>query len=189
MDGDYFSGTFRQTYQGQDPKDEHAPLFFLETAGFGMEPLMFHTKEGVWIRPASQMDGYDEGSVPHGPAQGVVSPNAWACTYALHDTGYVNHGWWEWQEGKWVFTLKRRYEVDNMMRRGMRATGCGVVEADLAYAFVREFGAGVWNRHAGPFPVGFLLQSEWPPADVLVARVPIWKQVGDALRKVVGKGV
>lgn len=172
MDGDYFVGTFRQTYQGQDPKDPHVPLFFLETAGFGLEPLMFHTKQGKWIRPVSQMDEYDEGSVPHGPAQAVVSPNAWGCAYALHDTAYVNHGWWEWIDAAWKFVEQSRSTVDGILRRGMLSTGCGIVEADVAYGFVREFGASVWKRHKGPFPVGPFVQTGWPPPGVLSERSP-----------------
>lgn len=167
MEEDYFRGTFRQTYEGQNPDDSHNPYFLLETAGFGREPLMFHTKEGDWIRPASQLDAYDEGSVPHGPAQGVVSPNAWASAYAIHDCSYVNHGWWEWKDGKWIFVLKEREDVDNFLRRGMLAMGCGKAEADISYSFVSKFGGDVWYAHKGPFPVGFLLQSDYPPKDNL----------------------
>lgn len=185
MTGDYFVGTFRQTYQGQDLSNPTVPFFFLETAGFGCTPLMFHTRDGIWIRPVSQLDAYDEGSVPHGIAQGVVSPNAWSCAYVFHDCAYVNHGWFEWNPTAsiWEFKEKTRDEADRMLQRGMVALGCSFLESYTALEFVRLGGGGVWDSHMGPFPIGPFLQSSFPPADVLSARVPIWKEVGDILKK------
>lgn len=149
---DYFSGTFRMDYEGQDPVSD-ASLYFLQTAGYGAEPLVFHAREGTLMRPASQMHGFDQGSVP-ARLQGVVSPSNWGRAYGCHDLSYINHGWWELVAGVWTFKLQSRHAVDCMLVRWMRATGCGSVEADEAFEGVLLGGGSLWANHAGPFPVG-----------------------------------
>ena len=149
---DYFSGTFRMDYEGQDP-DSLVALYYLQTAGYGCEPLVFHTREGGFQRPASSIHSYDEGSVPR-RLQGLVSPNAWARAYAMHDCSYINHGWWELVNGVWTFQLKTRHQVDEMLIRWLLATGCGRDEAYACFEGVLFGGGDIWAHHTGPFPVG-----------------------------------
>ena len=149
---DFFDGTFRMDYEGQDP-DSDASLYFLQTAGYGAAPLVFHTREGPLIRPANQMHGYDQGSVP-ARLQGVVSPSNWGRAYACHDLAYMSHGWWELVDGVWTFKLQTRCAVDDMLVRWMVATGCSECEAYEAHAGVYLGGGSDWDGHTGPFPAG-----------------------------------
>ena len=150
---DYFSGTTRMDFEGKDPTDGF-PLYYLQTAGYGAEPLTFHTREGVLQRPASRMHGYDMGSVPRKCClQGVVSPNCWHRAFAMHDPGFVTHGWWESTDGiNWKFVLKTEHQVNVMLVRWMRADGCGADEADIAFEGVALGGGELWDSHKGPFP-------------------------------------
>jgi hypothetical protein len=157
----YFDGTFRMTFERMSP-DNSASWYFLETAGHGGVPLTFHTGDGTIIRVGSQMHGYDEGSVPH-LFQSLVDPKAWARAYAFHDAIYMDHGWYVWMDGIWVFCEQTQYAADMMLQEMAIATGCPIYEAEAMFEGVHLGGGPIWDAHNGPFPVLPFLESERAP--------------------------
>ena len=138
-------------YEGQD--NDGVATFTLTTAGYGADPFVFHTREGILQRPATVMHGFDQGSVPKGLAQAFVSPNATSRAFAFHDSAFDNHGWWESTDGvNWKFAPKSREQTDHMLIRWMMADGAGERTAYAAFEGVHLGGSDVWNAHKGPFP-------------------------------------
>lgn len=157
----YFDGTFRMTFERMSP-DNRSSLYLLETAGHGGEPLTFHLATGTAIRVGSRMSGYDEGSVPHW-AQSIADPKAWARAYAFHDAIYMDHGWYVWMHGIWVFCPQTQRAADLLLMAMAIATGCPVHEAEAIFEGVNLGGGPIWDAHKGPFPVLPFLESERAP--------------------------
>jgi hypothetical protein len=158
---DFFDGFYRCTFTGKGGNG--SPLYLLETSGIiipgtdaVLRPLKFYdAQRGVWIRPASILKDFDYGSVPS-LFQSVVSPIISSRAFAMHDSSYVNHGWWECNapDGKYVFYQKTRHECDHMLIRQMIVDDSSVREAELAFEGVYLFGGEYWENHKGMFPVG-----------------------------------
>ena len=157
----YFDGTFRMTFEGMSP-DNSASWYFLETAGHGGKPLVFHSGDGTIIRVGSQLHQYDEGSVPHA-FQSIVDPKAWARAYCFHDCMYEDHGWYVWADGMWLFCQQTQYAVDLMLMQMAIATGCQVDEAEAMFEGVHLGGEAIWAAHAGPFPALPFLEGDRAP--------------------------
>jgi hypothetical protein len=163
---DFFDGFYRCTFSGKDSKG--VPLHLLETSGIiipgtdaVLPPLKFYdATRMIWQRPASIVIDFDFGSVPES-CQSIVSPLTSARAFGMHDSGYVNHGWWECAEkdGVYEFCRKSRHEVDHMLIRWMIVDDATIREAYLAFEGCKYGGGNVWRRHKGPFPVGPFIQG------------------------------
>ncbi len=161
---DFFDGFYRCTFTRKDANG--TPLHLLETSGIvipgtdSMLPALkfYDAQRCVWMRPASRMEEFDFGSVPS-RFQSIVSPIKSSRSFAMHDSGYVNHGWWECadRDGIYVFGKRGQHEVDHMLIRWMIVDDSTVREAELAFEGVKFGGGEFWHRHKGMFPSGACL--------------------------------
>ena len=159
-----FQGTYHLTFLriekvgwfGSTPK----PWFLFEIDQ--ANPLTFITKEGTWIRPASHFET-DMGSVPP-EFQARVGPLDSPRGYAIHDSVFENHGWWEsYDKGQtWYFVLKTEDDANNLLWDMAEADGVDWLEREEMHTGVDLGGSAIWNKHKGPFPV------DPPPPGVIV---------------------
>jgi hypothetical protein len=116
---DYFSGKYELTDDGYVWKRK---LLFRHPVPVNLftndlyDPLTFHTKEGVDIRPGHQIHGYDQASVPL-ILQGIVSTNFGQKTTIFHDWVFEAHFWFE----NGVMVAVSLWRANNMLYRMARA--------------------------------------------------------------------